>query len=298
MHLYDALLQHTSDAVVVTNLDALIQAVNPAFTTLTGYTAAEVIGKKPNFLKSGRYPAKFYQEMWQSIAGRGFWEGEIWNRKKNGEAYRCWLTILTTDNEAGKPAYLVGIASEVSPHQSDAMLAKYTASHYDALTGLPNFLLLKDKMVIAKAFAKRHNLRVAALYVELDGFKAVNDLLGYQIGDLLLREVAERLKNRVREVDTVVRLDGERFVVILTELKSLEDINQLAHTMLRWLEMPFSLQRKTVAISANMGIALYPDDHKDGEELLRYAQEAINCAKAAGKGHLCFYSKTLNQPKK
>jgi diguanylate cyclase (GGDEF)-like protein/PAS domain S-box-containing protein len=290
MRLLKSLLEHISDAVVVTNLNAEIQYVNPAFSAITGYSAREVFGKKPNCLKSGRHTREFYQEMWRTLSSTGTWQGQIWNRRKDGETYPTWLSVTTLSNPQGKALSYIGIASDMPQRQPDPGLARYQAANFDPLTGLPNRFLFDDKLALARAAANRHNQGVALFSLELEGFRPVQELLGLPAGDRLLQEVAERLRKRVREIDAVSRLQADRFVLAITEVKDVADIAQLAHTIVRWLEMPFPIAGHTVSVSPALGIALYPDDHTDGQALIRLAGEAMQRARAAGKGRFCFYN--------
>lgn len=291
MRLIEAVLQHCSDGIVVTDLDTKVQYVNPAFTRITGYTPKEMVGKTPARLKSGRYAKEFYREMWDTVKAQGSWHGKIWNRRKNGAVYVAWLTITTITNTAKQPCNYLGVFREQPfEEQEEDAADSFKGATHDPLTGLPNRVLLESKMTTAMALARRNSSRVAVLYIDLEDFRPVNELLGHPMGDRLLQEVAERIKARLREFDAVSRLDADRFVVVITDVKQLEDISFIARNILRWLEMPFSLDSHTVAVSPSIGIALYPDDHSDILGLLVSAQQAMQRARAAGKGRLCFYN--------
>jgi diguanylate cyclase (GGDEF)-like protein/PAS domain S-box-containing protein len=288
MRLIEAILQHCSDGIVVTDLGTKVQYVNPAFTRISGYTPKEMVGRTPAKLKSGRYAREFYREMWEAVKTQGGWHGKIWNRRKNGALYVAWLTITTITNADKQPCNYLGVFRE-QPFEDDSAEPFNGATH-DPLTGLPNRILLESKMTTAIALARRNSSRVAVLYLDLKDFRPVNELLGHPMGDRLLQEVADRINARVREFDTVCRLEADRFIVVITDVKQLEDISFVARNILRWLEMPFSLDSHTVAVSPSIGIALYPDDHSDILGLLVSAQQAMQRARTAGKGRMCFYN--------
>lgn len=195
---------------MITDLEPRIVAVNRAYMEITGYRKSEVIGKNPKLIKSGRHDQAFYQSMWNNLIQAGYWRGEIWNRRKNGEIYPQWLTISTVHDESGKPRNYVGVFTDISQiKQSEARLEHL--AHYDPLTGLPNRLLAQSRLQHAIERADRNHYRVATLYLDLDRFKNVNDSLGHPAGDELLSLLANRLKSRLREEDTLARLGGDEF---------------------------------------------------------------------------------------
>lgn len=215
MRLAATVFESIREGIVVTDLEPRIVAVNRAYTEITGYSAAQVVGKNPKIIRSGRHDKSFYQAMWSSLQEEGYWSGEIWNRRKNGEIYPQWLTISavsisSASNGRKELCNYVGVFTDISQiKQSEAQLAHL--AHYDPLTGLPNRLLVQSRLHHAVERAQRYNLRVATLYIDLDRFKNVNDSLGHPIGDELLIKLTERLKNRLREEDALARLGGDEF---------------------------------------------------------------------------------------
>ncbi len=288
LRLTAAMFESTIDGVLVTDLENRIQRVNPAFTKITGYTAQEVLGQKTNFLSSGRHSKEFYQEMWQRIAETKHWQGEIWNRKKNGEIYVAWLSISAITNQEQQVVQYMAILTDISQLQADIENVRYLAN-YDSLTRLPNRLLFHDELVQTQAWANRHNNQFALLFLDLDGFKPVNDTLGHAVGDQLLQGVAERLKSCVRDTDIVARLGGDEFTIILKNLRQLSDASRVACDLIQLLRQPFLIDGHPVTISASIGITVYPYDSHDINSLLKYADSAMYQAKAAGKGRYYFY---------
>jgi diguanylate cyclase (GGDEF)-like protein/PAS domain S-box-containing protein len=292
LRLTAAIFDSTADGIFVTNLSNRIQRVNPAFTKITGYTAEEVYGKKTAFLASGRHDKHFYQDLWNSITKTGHWQGEIWNRKKDGEVYVAWLSISAITDERGQPLQYMAILTDISRLQEDIENARYLAN-YDSLTRLPNRLLFHDNLLQTQTWANRYNHLFALLFIDLDGFKPVNDQLGHAIGDQLLQGVAERLKNCVRESDTVARLGGDEFTIILKNIRKVQDAAKVASDLIQCLQRPFQLSGHQVVISASLGISIYPHDSKEIDVLLKCADSAMYEAKNAGKGRYCFYQRVV-----
>ncbi|EIJ42135.1 PAS domain S-box/diguanylate cyclase (GGDEF) domain-containing protein [Beggiatoa alba B18LD] len=293
LQLTATVFETTADGIFITDLNHQLLRANPAFSRITGYPVAEVLGKHTHFLASGRHDKAFYQKIWQSIEQTGHWQGEIWNRKKNGELYVAWLSISLITDEQKKPLQYMAILSDISRLQEDIEHTRYLAN-YDSLTGLPNRLLFHDNLIQARAWANRHQRLFTLLFIDIDGFKPVNDNLGHAVGDLLLQQIAERLKASVRETDTVARLGGDEFTVILTELQHPKDAGLMATRIINTLQEPFTLNAETVHISASIGISTYPDDGQDLEQLVKFADLAMYDAKKAGRGCYRFYNQPLN----
>ncbi len=274
--------ENTRDGVVVTDSDGVILAINPAFTHITGYSETEAIGHPMSIMRSGRHDRGFYTRLWKSVATNGTWQGEIWNRRRNGEIFPEWLTISAVQQEHGRARY-VGVFSDLSG-QHDARRLEELA-HKDPLTGLPNRLVLESQLAQALERHRRSNTRGAVLFLDLDRFKPVNDTHGHLAGDDLLRQVAHRLRERLRGVDTLARLGGDEFVIVLNDLTNDTDALQVAQTLVRDLERPFVLPSGAeVNIGASVGVAPFtngtPDDH------LRQADAALYEAKAQGRGRV------------
>jgi len=291
LRLTATIFETSANAIFVTDAQNRIQRINPAFTKITGYTLAEVYQQKTSKLSSGQHDRSFYQNLWESIQETGHWQGEVWNRKKNGEVYVAWVSISAITNEQGIATQYMAVLTDISSLQEDIEKVRYLAN-YDSLTRLPNRLLFHDHLLQAKAWAKRHEQTFALLFIDLDGFKPVNDNLGHAIGDQLLQGVANRLQDCVRETDIVARLGGDEFTMILNNIKKPQNAAQVAEKIVEHLQHPFQILQHQVTISASIGISLYPYDNQDVDQLLEQADIAMYEAKRAGKGHYCFYDTT------
>lgn len=268
----------SSDGIVIVDADNRIEETNPAFTTLTGYMREEVLGKDPRLLASGKHEREFYADMWRVLLATGHWEGEIWNRRKDGEAYLEKLSIYTLKDAQGKVVNRIGIFSDITEIKAEQETVAHHAQH-DFLTGLPNRLLFRDRFNQQLAVAKRYSKKFAVMYIDLDRFKPVNDTLGHQVGDQLLMAVADRLKSLVREIDTVSRFGGDEFAILVSEVVTQKDVTTLAEKIQAALRQPFVLESHTVNISGSLGIAIYPDDGFDMETILNNADTAMYQAK-------------------
>lgn len=279
------LFQGTAEAMMITDRDNRIVAVNKAFETITGYAAAEIIGHTPGLLASGRHDAAFYQAMWEALHSEGHWHGEVWNRRKDGQIYVQRVTISLLKDDSGAPMNYVGVFSDITDEKMEEDRLRHRASH-DPLTGLPNRMLLQDRLEQNLAVARRQQGGLALLYIDLDGFKPVNDTFGHLAGDQLLQGVAQRFQACVRESDTVARLGGDEFVILLTGLavESGEASAQVAEKILEVLETPFDLGgARSAQVGASIGIALYPQDAATAQELMADADTAMYAAKRAGR---------------
>lgn len=288
LQLTATIFETTADGILVTDAQSRMQRVNPAFTNITGYKPDEVCGKKTSFLSSGRHNLQFYQKMWQELLTTGHWQGEIWNRKKTGEIYVAWLSISVIMNDLGQTTQYMAILTDISRLQQDIENVRYLAN-YDSLTQLPNRLLFTDNLMQAKALAHRNHTQFALFFIDLDNFKPVNDSYGHAVGDLLLQEVAKRLRHCVREIDMVARLGGDEFTLILTEQRSQHSMERIAHKIIHNLEQAFHIQNQEIFISASIGITIYPKDSKDEHILVKNADKAMYAAKHAGRGVYRFY---------
>ncbi len=291
LRLTATIFETSADAILVTDLQNHISRVNPAFTKITGYKPDEVHGQKINILSSGRHPASFYQKMWKKIKQTGHWQGEIWNRRKNGEIYVAWLSISVITDENESPQHYMAILSDISRLQEDIEAVRYLAS-YDSLTNLPNRLLFHDNLLQAQAWVKRHGGLFALLFIDLDGFKPINDKLGHAIGDQVLQSVAQRMLHCVHETDTVARIGGDEFVIILAEIYQVQYAELVANKLLRHLESPFLVNDQEIRLSASIGISIYPKDTDNVDDLIEYADIAMYMAKRQGKGRCYFYTDT------
>lgn len=278
LQIYARIFESTQEGIMITDPNQNIVQVNKAFIDTTGYTAADVIGKNPRLLQSGRHDAEFYKSLWKKLDSHGQWQGEIWNRRKNGEIYPEWLNISAIKDEHGVIINYVGIFSDITTIKSSEKLFAHMAQH-DALTNLPNRILFHDRLKVALTKATRNNSMVAVLYLDLDHFKPVNDRLGHNIGDLLLQAVAERLSNCVREGDTVARIGGDEFSIILDPIINREDAVRVAQKILHLIAQPFKLEGHQVSVGVSVGISLFPFDGKDSETLINTADQAMYYSK-------------------
>jgi len=276
----------TNDGIIIVDADNNIQEINPAFTTLTGYTRDEVIGRNPRLLASGKQSHEFYADMWKTLLEAGHWEGELWNRRKDGEAFLEKLSIYTLKDAQGSVVNRIAVFSDITQSRAEQETVAHHAQH-DFLTGLPNRLLFRDRFNRQLALAKRYSKKFAVMYIDLDRFKPVNDTLGHQTGDQLLMAVAERLGSLVREIDTVSRFGGDEFAILVSEVISQKDVTSLAEKILAALRQPFLLDGHTINISGSLGIAIYPDDGSDMETILSNADAAMYKAKHNGSNTYC-----------
>lgn len=292
-HLTDLIYQSSSEAMVVTDAQNRIITVNPAFTQMTGYTFEEAYGKSPGILKSGKHDEAFFTVMWQQILADGLWQGEVWNRRKNGELFPVWLTINTTKNKHGDITRFVALASDISHKmQSDELI--WRQANFDFLTGLPNRYMFHDRLEQEIRTTRREGSMLALMFIDLDHFKDINDSLGHQMGDLLLVAAAERIGHCIRESDSLARLGGDEFTVILTHLYDIEDAERIAQNILTALSDSFTLGDHTVFISASVGITLYPNDSTQVSQLLSNADQAMYAAKNSGRNGVQYYTHALN----
>ncbi|MBY0466084.1 MAG: EAL domain-containing protein, partial [Burkholderiales bacterium] len=274
---------HAAEGISITGLDGKIIDVNDAFCRITGYSREEVLGKNPNMLSSGKQDKAFYAAMWQSLLQQGHWHGEVWNRRKNGEVYAEMLTISTVRNAAGQPEQYVALFSDITTHKTHQSQLEHIA-HFDALTNLPNRVLLSDRMHQAMAQTLRRGLMLAMAYIDLDGFKRINDQHGHEVGDQVLVALAQRMKPILREGDSLARLGGDEFAAVLVDLPTVADSVPMLTRLLDAAAQPVVLGELTLQVSASIGVTFYPQaDEVDADQLLRQADQAMYQAKLAGK---------------
>ena len=294
LQLWSRVLDQSAEGIFVCDPQERILLVNKAFEKLTGFSADEAVGKTPRILQSGRQDRAFYADMWKSVLETGTWRGEMWNRRKSGELYVEWLSISAVYDRKGAVTHYVGIFSDITVRKQAEERMVHLA-HYDALTDLPNRVLLMDRLNQLTKAAQRRKSKVAVVFIDLDRFKEVNDSLGHDAGDLLLQTLAKRLSTAVRDEDTVARIGGDEFVVVFQGLHQAQDVAVLAQKLLSCLEEPVTLNGYELTVTASMGISLYPDDATNGQEMIRNADAAMYQAKGAGRNAYQFYTSDLNQ---
>lgn len=278
---------HSDQGIIVTDAHANVIAVNRAYCDMTGYSAAELLGRNPRMQQSGRQDQTFYRELWRALGKTGQWQGEIWNRRKNGEAYPVWLNISVIRNRRGGIARYVAVASDITPVKAVQERLDYLA-HHDALTDLPNRLHFLASLKRALLHADRNHAGVALLFIDLDHFKAINDSLGHAAGDQLLIEVAQRLRKTVRAEDLVARLGGDEFVVLLEHLRERDEAVGVARKLLADLGTPLQIDGQAITPQASVGIAMYPGDGLSAADLLEAADRAMYEAKRLGRHTFAF----------
>jgi len=286
-------VEQSPASVIITDLDAKIEYVNPSFEKITGYTSDEVVGKKPNILKSGHTTDEEYQTLWETLLSGKPWRGEFYNRTKQGELYWERALITPIKGENNQTTHYLGIKEDITAYKAYEQKLIEQAT-YDPLTSLPNRVLAKDRLSLALSTASREKSLGALIFIDLDNFKMVNDTLGHQAGDNLLIEVAKRLQNSVREGDTVARLSGDEFLIILSGLKSHFDAETVAEKVLEELGKPIRLQSQELIVTASLGITIFPSDDSNPDNLMRNADTAMYQAKNSGKNVFCFFSDKLN----
>ncbi|HLN22973.1 MAG TPA: diguanylate cyclase [Patescibacteria group bacterium] len=284
----NAVFNTTSEAILVTDSANRIKAVNPAFTRITGYGIDEVAGRNPKMLESGRHEAEFFHAMWASLNDGDFWQGEIWNRRKNGEVYPEWLSITPIRDHNDAVADYVAVFTDLAQRKRDDDRSRH-AANFDALTELPNRKHFLDGVTQALSRAQGSNKSAALLYLDLDRFSAVNDSLGHAVGDRLLQMTAKRLRHAVRETDTVGRLGADEFGVLLEDLTSQDDTITVSQKIIDTLGQPFRIDDHAASVGVSIGIASFPTDAFDATALLGKADIAMYKAKETGRNNYRFY---------
>lgn len=285
---------NTAEAIVVTGADGLIVEVNQAFLDIMGFSREEVIGKNPSLWKSGRHDRDFFQSMWKSLDETGRWRGEIWNRRKDGSIFPEWQNISVVTDSKGSVTHYLSVSSDISQIKQSQEQLDHLA-HYDALTDLPNRLLLTERLEQAIKHAERHQRNLAVFFIDIDRFKHINDSLGHPVGDMLLQEVSKKLLEVVRQEDTVSRIGGDEFVIVLEEIDEPEHATNVAQKLLQSFEQPFLLEGREVSVTTSLGICLYPSDGQDADTLLRNADAAMYRAKDEGRNNYQFYTEELTR---
>lgn len=284
--------QNSSEGMMVTDANNHIITINPAFSTITGYSFDEVKGKSPSILSSGQHAPSFYQEMWQQLKNTGKWRGEVWDKRKDGMVCPRWLSINTIYNKDDSVHKYVAIFSDITEKKQSEKLI-WTQANFDSLTGLPNRNMFHNRLELELKKSKRSGHTLALLLIDLDLFKEVNDTLGHDVGDVLLQQAARRINEYVRESDTVARLGGDEFVVILPEISDTGHVEDIADKLITHLAESYSIDNDVVYISASIGITLYPNDATDVDSLLKNADQAMYVVKKNGRNHFSYFTQSL-----
>lgn len=278
-----------SEAIMVTDLTGTIKMVNPAFYEITGFQESEIVGKNPKVLHSGHHDEAFYQDMFEKLQLDNRWEGEIWNRRKSGEVYPQWQTIAMVRDEEGEPLEYIALFSDISKRKELEDEMRFRAN-YDALTQLANRNLFYEQLEQLLKQAKRQQHSLALLYLDLDGFKQTNDTYGHFIGDCVLKQVAELLRETMRESDLIARLGGDEFVICLSPAIDEAAVQRVADKIIEIISRPMTIESQRIQIGTSIGISQYPTDSESVDELIDFADSAMYQAKRAGKNRHCFYS--------
>ncbi|HEN8801718.1 EAL domain-containing protein [Pseudomonas sp. CM27] len=292
LQLAATVFENTAEGVLITDIDQRISAVNRAFSEITGYSEIEALGQTPRLLASGQHDSAFYAAMWHQLTAEGHWQGEIYNKRKNGELYPGWLTISAVRNSDREITHFVAVFADISSLKHAQAKLDYQA-HHDPLTGLPNRALFENRLQAVLTCAQLSNRQGAVLFLDLDRFKHINDSLGHPVGDLLLKGIAQRLKEQVRDVDTVARLGGDEFIILLPGLHKPSDASTIANKLLTCFNAPFQAGEHEFFTSASIGISLYPQDGTDVATLIRNADAAMYRSKAKGRNRVEAYTRDL-----
>ena len=277
------------DGIMITDADGKILKVNNAFTKITGYAPEEAIGKNPRILKSGKHDTEFYKSFWNDLITNGKWEGEIWNRRKNGEIYPEWSLISVVKDNHGNTTHYIDVMRDITERIRYEERIKYQAYH-DTLTGLPNRLLFYDRLSVALSNAKRSKGILAVIFLDIDGFKPINDTFGHDVGDILLQSITKRLINCIRQGDTAARIGGDEFTLILPQIMHKEEVDEIARRLIDTLKESYLINKHNLYITASVGISFYPDDGEDMQTLMKKADIAMYSAKEKGKNNYQFYT--------
>jgi diguanylate cyclase (GGDEF)-like protein/PAS domain S-box-containing protein len=294
LRLYANVFEHMGEAIVITDRDNRILAVNPAFTRQTGYAIDEVLGKEPSVLASGQTPAETYRAMWTALAQTGYWQGELLGRRRDDSLYPKWMSVTVMRGPDGQITNYIANFTDITARKlAEAQISQL--AYHDTLTGLLNRISLQNQLEQALAMAQRDQHALAVAFLDLDSFKTINDTMGHAVGDKLLMEVGHRLRESVRHSDVIARLGGDEFVVVLTEVEDATAAARVAEKILDALARPYRIDNHTLHSTASIGLAFYPDDGADGDTLMKSADTAMYHAKSVGRNNVQFYTAEMNQ---
>ena len=294
LKLADIVYQNSSEAMMITNNKNEIIAINPALSEITGYNKDELIGKDPKIFSSGKQSLQFYQAMWEEITLTGTWQGEIWNHRKNGDEFPEWLSINTIYDDYGKVFRRIALFLDITEKKKkDALILKQAS--YDSLTNLPNRRMFIDRLEQEIKVSYRKKQKFGLIFIDLDGFKNINDTRGHVYGDALLIEAGKRITQCVREVDTVARLGGDEFTILLSDLSDIYNVESICQKVLLALSQPFYISKRYTYISASLGVTVYPNDASSSLELLKNADQAMYLAKELGRNQFCYFTASMQE---
>ena len=294
LEIYARIFENAVEGMMIADKDGTIIAVNKAFSSITGYGQNEVLGKKPSLLKSGKHDSEFYQQMWQSLQDKGSWQGENINTTKNGRNIYEWLSIIRYEEEGADNCYYISVFYDITEqHEAKAHL-EYVATH-DFLTKLPNRNLFNDRLEQAIVYAKKRDSKVALVFLDLDNFKSINDTLGHDSGDEYLQKIAKRLEESIVYGDTVARVGGDEFVIIVRDFNDIESLSSYLKSILEKVSEDVDIEGNLLQTTASIGVSLYPDDARTTKELFQFADTAMYHAKESGKNSFSFFTQTLNE---
>lgn len=282
LRIYASMFEQSNEAIMRTDAQNRIVEVNPSFQRLTGYGIDDLRGQNPSILSAGQTDAETYREMWRDIEEKGGWSGELWDRRKDGRIYPKWLTISTLRDASGAIAHYIGLFTDIT-ERKEAQERLHRIAHYDAVTGLPNRHFFQERLTMAVEQARLMDQSLSLVFVDIDNFKLINDTHGHQMGDALLRSIAQRLTNALRAGDIVARLGGDEFAVIIEGLADSQLMPAIADKLVRELSRPERIEGREITTGASLGVALFPEDADNEENLLRFADLAMYAAKESGK---------------
>lgn len=295
LQLAASVFTHSREGILITDLDGRILDVNQSFSRITGYPREEVLNRTPRILNSGRQPPAFYEQMWAAIRHSGFWSGEVWNRRRDGIVYAQRLTISTVCDSDGRPLRYVGLFSDITA-QKQYQEDLERLAHFDVMTGLPNRVLMGDRIRQAMSLSRRQGQLMALAYIDIDYFKQINDTCGQPVGDRVLREVARRLTDAVRETDTIARPGGDEFVVVLSGIAREDDLDRTFQRLRNAIQRPLQVDDRSLDLTVSIGVTTYPQSGElEGDQLLRQADQAMYEAKRIGRNGICYFDAELER---
>ncbi len=294
LKLADKVIETSMEAIVICDKNARILRVNPSFSEITGYTCEEVLGKNPSILSSGQHSKQFYKDMWQHLTEQGFWQGEIWNRRKDGAVFPEWLSITSIRDDSGNISQYASIFTDLTEIKKSEARIKRLA-YFDELTRLPNRKLFNDRLQLSLGYAREHEHRIAVAYINVDFFQQINDLYGHENADKALIEIGRRIEHQLDEGDTIARFGGDEFNLILTDVDDTPHISEFLNRILTTVNQPILLDDKELKATVSIGVSFFPTDANDAESLLKCADSAVHLAKDFGRNSFRFFSSEQHQ---